>query len=154
MGDETTLMKLIDTDSNIPRVGRRALRDALAGTMARVHEGGVVEVTYENVREAVLLDSDLFDSMVAQVRVAIRMHEGLRLAMTAAAAGVRLPGALMDPFGLRVDEEALKRFRTAYPVQITHDDAGSPLASSPGFVESAAPILFVEDEDELVFVDE
>lgn len=52
------------------------------------------------------------------------------------------------------NEESLKRFRTAYPIQITHDETGTILALSSGFTESSAPALFIEDEDELVLVDE
>lgn len=153
MPDET-LMGFATADDAMPRVGRRALRDALADTMARVHEGGAVEVTYANAREAVVVDSGLYDAMLAEVKASARMHEGMRLAMTAAAAGVQMPGSLMESLGLEIDEEALKRFRSAYPVHITHDEDGAPLPFASALAEPVKQVLVAEDEDDLVFVDE
>lgn len=50
-------------------------------------------------------------------------------------------------------EDALKRLRSFYPVHITHDENGNPLAQLPDPLPSN-DVLFAEDEDELECVDD
>jgi hypothetical protein len=149
---QINLSSFIESSDALPRVGRRGLRQSIAQTLARVHEEGAVDVTNENVRDVVVVDSGLFDEMLRQVKASLRASEGMRLAMTAAIAGVTLPGDLMQPLGLEIDEEGLKRFRAMLPANPTHDEAGVALSTAPAL--SGSPVLFADDEDDLVFGDE
>lgn len=149
---QMSLTSFVESCDTLPRVGRRNLRDAIADTLARVHEGGAVQVTNENVPDVVILDTELFDEMLLQVKALLRMRDGMRIAMTAAAAGVTLPGGLMQGLGLDIDEEALKRFRSLTPANFTHDEEGAVLLAAPKL--PASTVLFADDEDDLVFVDE
>lgn len=146
------LSGFVESSDAVARVGRRALRSSLADTIALVHQHGAVEVTNENLRDVVLVDGDLYDEMLTLAKAALRMRDGLRLAATAASSGVALPGELMASLGLEVDEDALKRFRSAYPANITHDETGAPLPPLP--TVEGEPLLFADDEDDLVFTDD
>jgi hypothetical protein len=75
------------------------------------------------------------------------------LAIQAAAArtGVKLPTDIAAAgAGAQIDPDLLKRFRTNYPVRITHDEVGAPLTRATNI---KASFHADEDEDEIVLID-
>jgi hypothetical protein len=74
------------------------------------------------------------------------------LLAAAVAAGVAIPSETLDRLNVQApsDREALKQFRSRYPVRFTHDEDGNRMTP----VESIATAHVVEaEEDELVLVE-
>lgn len=141
-------------NSVLPRLGHRQLRGQLGPILNEIHQvRGAVEVVNDGQREVVVLDHDVFDDLVFSMRDATALRDSLPLMLAAATAGVAIPSATLDQLGLTlpVDAEALKRFRSGYPVRHTHDEDGTPLT----FVDAVATDTVAEavDEDEIVLLE-
>lgn len=137
----------------LARVGHKELRGNLATVMGQVGAEHAVEVTNGSRREAVLLQAEVFDALadVAASRQALTAQvSGLQLALAAAVAGVSLPTGTLADAG--IDLDALAHFRSVYPVRMSHDEHGDPLATLE--VLLPADVSFAVDEDELELVNE
>lgn len=138
----------------LPRVGHRQLRSELGPLFREIRKvHGAVEVVNDGQREVVVVDHDIFDDLVFAKKDAAALRNSLPLMLAAAAAGVGIPSSTLHQLGLElpVDPEALKRFRSGYPVRHTHDEDGTPLALV-GSV-TTADVVEASDEDDLVWVD-
>lgn len=67
-------------------------------------------------------------------------------------AGVAFPGDLLAELVLAPDEEALKTFRSAYPVRISSDENGVLLPTLDEIPGGA--VLAIDDESELEILDD
>ena len=135
----------------LPRLGHRQLRGQLGPILSEIHQvRGAVEVVNDGQREVVVLDHDVFDDLVSSKRDVTALRDSLPLMLAAAAAGIAIPSTTLDKLGLTlpVDPEALKRFRSGYPVRHTHDEDGTTLT----FVDAVATDVVHEavGEDEVV----
>ena len=138
----------------LPRLGHRQLRGHLGPILSEIHQvRGAVEIVNDGEREVVVLDHDVFDELVFSKRDATALRDSLPLMLAAAAAGIAIPSTTLDQLGLQlpVDAEALKRFRSGYPVRHTHDEDGTPLT----FVDAVAVDTVGEaaDEDDIVLIE-
>lgn len=80
-------------------------------------------------------------------------HARLALLAAAAAADVRIPSHTLDEHGVEeesTDKQQLKRFRTRYAVELTHDEDGAPIAQA---ADLTARFYADEPEEELVLID-
>lgn len=138
----------------LPRLGHRELRGQLGPILGKIHQvRGAVEVVNDGHREVVVVDHDVFDDLVFAKRDALALRDSLPLMLAAATAGVAIPSATLDQLGvvLPVDAEALKRFRSGYPVRHTHDEDGTPLTLVDMVaVDSVAEAV---DEDDIVLLE-
>jgi hypothetical protein len=140
--------------STLPRLGHRQLRGELGPILGQIHRvRGAVEVVNDGQREAVIVDHDLFAQLVDSYQDAAALRASLPLLVAAAAAGVAIPSQTLSRLGIELpaDPEALKRFRSGYPVRFTHDEDGMRLTPVTS-VETAA-VTEAADEDELVLLD-
>lgn len=140
--------------SALPRLGHRQLRGQLGPILSQIRQvHGAVEVVNDGEREVVVLDHDVFDDLVFSKRDATALRDSLPLMLAAAAAGVAIPSTTLDQLGLKlpVDAEALKRFRSGYPVRHTHDEDGTALT----LVDAVGVDSVIEatDEDAIVLID-
>ena len=139
--------------STLPRLGHRQLRGQLGPILGQIHRvRGAVEVVNDGQREVVVMDHDLFTQLVDSHQDAAALRESLPLLIAAAAAGVSIPSQTLNRLGidLPADPEALKRFRSGYPVRFTHDEDGTRLAEA---TTVATEGVGEADEDELVLLD-
>jgi hypothetical protein len=140
--------------STLPRLGHRQLRGQLGPILGQIHRvRGAVEVVNDGQREVVVLDHDLFTQLVDSHQDAAALRESLPLLIAAAAAGVAIPSQTLSRLGIELpaDPEALKRFRSGYPVRFTHGEDGTRLAEATDVATDA--ITEAADEDELVLLD-
>lgn len=151
LGDLT--IPAFEPGSALPRLGHRQLRGRLGPILGEIHEArGAVEIVNDGRREVVVVDHDVFAELVASHQDASALRDSIPLLLAAVAAGVNLPSETMRRLGLDlpVDPEALKRFRSGYPIRLTHDEDGARLAPMTVVATCAAETT---DEDELVLLD-
>lgn len=132
----------------IDEIGHRQLREELAPLLRRLGETGrPTAVTNRNKVEAVIVPARVFDEMAQAQADLGQLRDVLPLLLAAAAAGAAIPSQTLDHFGLTgaFDWRAINAFQAAFPVRITHDEMGVPLAKLP----AARPTAPDESEDEL-----
>ncbi len=136
------------------RIGHRRLRQQLGPIFTEIHrQGGAIEVVKDGRPEAVIVDYDVFARLTHAAHDVASLRESIPLLVAAVAAGVTVPSDTLERLGLppAPDEDALKRFRSRYPVRITHDEDGRPL---PAAAPTASGGYQEADEDELVLTDD
>lgn len=140
--------------SPLPRLGHRQLRGQLGPILGEIRKvGGAVEIVNDGRREVVVVDHEVFTRLVGSQQDAEALRESLPLLLAAAAAGVAIPSQTLTRLNVHIplDPEALKRFRSAYPVRFTHDEDGTRLTETSAVATHAG--TEAADEDELVLTE-
>jgi hypothetical protein len=139
---------------SLPRLGHRQLRGNLGPILAAICERhGAVEVVNGGQREVVVVDHDVFADLVNSSQDAAALRESLPLLLSAALAGVVIPSETLNRLNINLpaSPEALKRFRSNYPITFTHDEDGSRLVTAHSIATEVLGEPF--HEDELILID-
>jgi PHD/YefM family antitoxin component YafN of YafNO toxin-antitoxin module len=143
--------------NEVKEIGRRQLRERLAPLLNDLEKGRTLAaVTNRNKVEAFLVPVPLFEEYEQafderdQAQGELReLRDLVPLLIAALSSGAAIPSELLSRAGIRLDYDwkKINALQAAYPLRITHDEEGRPLATMPPI--SHHPIAESDEEFEL-----